>query len=40
MKKERKKIQEGNQKAYNHAKNLIKDEIDDNQGTDIMEKML
>ena len=30
MKLERKKIQDGNQKAYNHAKNLIKDEIDDN----------
>ena len=37
---ERKKIQEGNMKAYEHAKNLTKDELDDNQGTDIMEKML
>ena len=27
-------------KAYEHAKNLTKDEMDDNQGTDIMEKML
>ena len=30
MKLERKKIQDCNQKAYNYAKNLIKDEIDDN----------
>lgn len=37
---ERKKIQEGNMKAYEHAKELTKGEIDDNQGTDIMEKML
>ena len=27
-------------KAYGHNKELIKQEIDENQGTDIMEKML
>lgn len=36
----RRKIQIGNMKMYEHAKNIIKDEIDDNQGTDIMERML
>ena len=37
---ERKKIQEGYMKSYKNAKVQIKEEIDDNQGTDIMEKML
>jgi len=37
---ERKKIQEGNMKQYDRDKEMIKGEIDDNQGTDIMEKML
>ena len=37
---ERKKIQDGNMKAYDRDKEMIKGEIDDNQGTDIMEKML
>lgn len=38
--KDRKNIQEGNWKSYNHAKNLLKEEIDENEGTDIMEQML
>ena len=37
---ERKKVQEANMKAYDDAKDLIKGEIDDNQGVDILEKML
>lgn len=37
---ERKKIQQGNMKSYGHNKELVKQEIDENQGTDIMEKML
>jgi len=37
---ERKKFQEGNMRTYDNQKDLIKGEIDDNQGTDIMEKML
>ena len=36
----RKNIQEGNWKSYQHAKNLLKEEIDENEGTDIMEQML
>jgi len=37
---ERKAIQEGNWKAYEHAKERLKEEIDDNEGVDIMEGML
>lgn len=37
---ERKKVQQGYMKAYDDAKDLIKGEIDDNQGVDILEKML
>lgn len=38
--RERKKIQKGNEKMYNHAQLIIKEELDNNQGTDIIEKML
>ena len=37
---ERKKIQVDNMKTYDRDKEMIKAEIDDNQGTDIMEKIL
>jgi hypothetical protein len=37
---DRKKIQEGYMKAYKNAKVQVKEEMDDNQGTDLMEKML
>lgn len=37
---ERKSVQEGNWKNYLNAKTLIKDEIEANEGTDIMEGML
>ena len=36
----RKNVQEGNWKSYQNAKNLLKEEIDDNEGTDIMEQMM
>ena len=38
--KDRKDVQEGNWKNYLNAKNVLKDEIEENQGTDIMEGML
>lgn len=37
---ERKLVQENNFKRYQDAKNQLKEEIDENQGTDIMEQML
>ena len=37
---ERKKIQEGYMKSYKNAKIQVKEEMDDNQGTDLMETML
>lgn len=37
---ERKSVQEGNWKNYLNAKAVLKDEIEENQGTDIMEGML
>ena len=37
---ERKNIQDGYTKQYETAKRTLKDEIDENQGTDIMEGML
>lgn len=37
---ERKSVQEGNWKSYQNAKSNIKDEIENNEGTDIMEGML
>lgn len=37
---ERKSVQEGNWKSYLNAKSTIKDEIEANEGTDIMEGML
>jgi hypothetical protein len=37
--KERKLIQENNMKKYIDAKLILKDEIDENEGTDILEQM-
>jgi len=38
--KERKLVQENNYKRYQDAKVLLREEIEDNQGVDIMEDML
>ena len=38
--RERKLVQENNMKRYQDAKAILKEEIDENEGTDIMEQML